>query len=162
MTGNTYMHLLVTNTVKKKKKSRGVVRKPVYLVCSATHLLRIELIRLLIVASGMLSHSSSMALQSCWLLVGTGTRWSIQPAHTITPPPPWHTLFTMLTSAKHSPTKRSPYTLSAICPVQLKLGLIREEHTSPACQWPSKVSIWWAFAHWSQLQCQTAIRSRPW
>ena len=30
---------------------------------------------------------------------------------------------------------------SAICPVQLKPGFIREEHTSPACQWPSKVSI---------------------
>jgi hypothetical protein len=34
-----------------------------------------------------------------------------------------------------------PYTLSAICPVQLRLGFIREDHTSPACQWPSKVSI---------------------
>jgi hypothetical protein len=34
-----------------------------------------------------------------------------------------------------------PYKLSAICPVQLKLGFIHEEHTSPACQWPSKVSI---------------------
>ena len=28
----------------------------------------------------------------------------------------------------------TPYTLSAICPVQLKLGFIREEHTSPACK----------------------------
>ena len=28
----------------------------------------------------------------------------------------------------------TPYTLSAICPGQLKLGLIREEHPSPACQ----------------------------
>jgi hypothetical protein len=27
------------------------------------------------------------------------------------------------------------------CLVQLKLGFIREENTSPACQWPSKVSI---------------------
>ena len=34
---------------------------------------RIELIRLLIVASGMLSHSSSMAVQSRWILAGTGT-----------------------------------------------------------------------------------------
>jgi hypothetical protein len=33
------------------------------------------------------------------------------------------------------------YTLYAICLVQLKLGLIREEHTSLACQWPSNVSI---------------------
>ena len=35
----------------------------------------------------------------------------------------------------------TPYMLSAICPVQLKPGFIREEHSSPACQWPSKVSI---------------------
>ena len=28
----------------------------------------------------------------------------------------------------------TPYTLSAICPVQLKPGFIHEEHTSPACQ----------------------------
>ncbi|MBN3279548.1 SYTL3 protein, partial [Polyodon spathula] len=38
-------------------------------------------------------------------------------------------------------THTTPYTLSATCPVQLKPGFIREEHTSPACQWPSKVSI---------------------
>ena len=31
-----------------------------------------------------------------------------------------------------------PYMLSAICLVKLKPGVIREEHTSPACQWPSK------------------------
>ena len=36
---------------------------------------------------------------------------------------------------------KTPYPLSAICPVQLKPGFIREEHTSPACQWLSKVSI---------------------
>ncbi len=40
---------------------------------SATHLLHIELIRLLIVACGMLVHSSSMAVRSCWILAGTGT-----------------------------------------------------------------------------------------
>ncbi len=39
------------------------------------HLLRIELIRLLIVACGMLVHSS-MAVRSCWILSGTGTRRS--------------------------------------------------------------------------------------
>ena len=37
------------------------------------HLHRIELIRLLIVACGMLFHSSSMAVQS-WILAGAGTR----------------------------------------------------------------------------------------
>jgi hypothetical protein len=35
----------------------------------------------------------------------------------------------------------TPYTLSAIFPVQLKPGFIREEHTSPVSQWPLKVSI---------------------
>ena len=33
------------------------------------------------------------------------------------------------------------YTLSAICPVQLKTGFIREQHTSPVCQWPLMVNI---------------------
>ena len=40
----------------------------------ATHLIRIVLIRMLIVACGMSSHSYSMAAQSCWILAGTGTR----------------------------------------------------------------------------------------
>ncbi len=40
---------------------------------SATHLLRLELIRLLIVACGILVHSSLMAVRSCWILAGTGT-----------------------------------------------------------------------------------------
>ncbi len=34
-----------------------------------------------------------------------------------------------------------PYMLSAICPVQWKLGFIREENTSPKCQTPSNMSI---------------------
>ena len=62
-------------------KGRGVDQEtsqylvwPPFVSCSMTYLIHIELIRLLIVASGALSHSSSMALQSCWLLVGTGTR----------------------------------------------------------------------------------------
>jgi hypothetical protein len=38
-------------------------------------------------------------------------------------------------------THTSPCTLSAICLVQLKPGFIHEEHPSPACQWPLKVSI---------------------
>ncbi len=38
-------------------------------------------------------------------------------------------------------THTTPYTLSAICPVQWKLGFIREENTSPKCQTPSNVSI---------------------
>ena len=35
----------------------------------------------------------------------------------------------------------TPYTPFTICPVPLKPGLIREEHTSPGRQWPSKLSI---------------------
>ncbi len=45
---------------------------------SATHLLRIELIRLFIVACGMLFHSSSMAVRSSWILAGTGTHCRIR------------------------------------------------------------------------------------
>ncbi len=44
---------------------------------SATHFLRIELIRLSIVACGMLVHSSSMVVRSCWILAGTGMRCRI-------------------------------------------------------------------------------------
>ena len=45
---------------------------PPFASCSATHLHHKELISLLIVACGMLSHSSSMAVRSCWILTGTG------------------------------------------------------------------------------------------
>ncbi len=38
-------------------------------------------------------------------------------------------------------THTTPYTLSAICPVQWKPGLIREENTSPKCHPLSNVSI---------------------
>ncbi len=58
----------------------------------------------------------------------------------MTPPPPWATRSTALTSANHSP-HTTPYTLSAICPVQSKPGFICEENTSPKCQTPSNVSI---------------------
>ncbi len=50
---------------------------PLFASSSATHVLHIEFIRLLIVACGMLVHSSSMALQSFWILAGTGTRCRI-------------------------------------------------------------------------------------
>ncbi len=51
---------------------------PLFASRSATHLLRIELIRLLIVACGMLVHSSSMAVWKCWILAGTGTHCRIR------------------------------------------------------------------------------------
>ncbi len=46
--------------------------------CPKTHLLRIELIRLLNAACGVLVLSSSMAVRSCWILAGTGTRCRIR------------------------------------------------------------------------------------
>ena len=66
MTGNTDMHLLVTDTL---KKSRGVDQKNI--IWCDHHLHRIELIRMLIVACVMLSHSSSIAVQSCWIMHST-------------------------------------------------------------------------------------------
>jgi hypothetical protein len=79
----------------------------------------------------------------------------LMPAHIITPLPPWGTFYTTLTLATlaHTP----PYELSAICPVQLKPGFIHEEHISPACQWPSKVSI----CPLTSVTMLTAVRSRP-
>ena len=60
----------------KKKVGEGI-RKPVSIWCdhhlphAARHHLLIELIRMLIVVCGILSHFSPMA--SCWILAGTGT-----------------------------------------------------------------------------------------
>ncbi len=64
--------------------SRGAQKTSQYLVWppfashSATHLLPLELFRLLIVACGKLAHSSSMAVRSFWILAGTGTRCRIR------------------------------------------------------------------------------------
>ncbi len=59
-------------------KSSQYLVWPPFASRSATHLLRIELIRLLIVACGILVHSSSIAVRSCWILAGTGTRCPIR------------------------------------------------------------------------------------
>ncbi len=61
-------------TLKKIINTTLLFLPPFFMSCTATHLLRIELIRLLIVACGMLVHSSSMAVRCCWILAGTGTR----------------------------------------------------------------------------------------
>ncbi len=196
---------------------------------SATHLLRIELIGLLIAACGaceMLVHSSSMAVRSCRILAGTGTRcrirrsrasktcsigdmsgeyaghartgmfsasrncvqilatwgfalsccnmrwcrgwmaqqWASEPRHVslciqnainkmhlcslfITYACPYHNPTATMGHSIHNVniskplTHTTPYTLSAICPVQWKSGFIREENTSLKCQTPSNVSI---------------------
>ncbi len=99
-------------------------------VTTICHRLRIELIRLLIVACGMLVHSSSMAVRywqelehavvyadpehpKQWVICPV-TMLAMQehtPAHTITPPPPWATRSTTLTSANRSPTRRHTHCL---------------------------------------------------
>ena len=62
---------------KPLKNVGACIRKPVNIRCQH-HLphtewhISFELIRLLIVACGMLSHSSSMTMWSCWILTGTG------------------------------------------------------------------------------------------
>ncbi len=61
------------------------------------------------------------------------------PTHTITPPPLGHSIHYV--DISEPLTHTTPYTLSAICPVQWKPGFIREENTSPKCQTPSNVSI---------------------
>ncbi len=70
----------------------------------------------------MLVQSSSMAVRSCWILAGTGTRCRI-------------------CQSRASQTCAMANTLSDICPLQWKPGFIREENTSTKCQTPSNVSI---------------------
>ncbi len=59
-------------------KNSQYLEWPPFASRSAIHLLRIEMIRLFIVACAMLLHSSSMAVRSCWILAGTGTRCRIR------------------------------------------------------------------------------------
>ncbi len=120
---------------------------PPFVSRSQTHLLRIELLRLLIVACGMLVHFSSMAVRSCP---------QHTPAHTITPPPPWATRSTMLTSANCSPTRHHTCWLPS--------ALYSENRDSSVKRAPlqsARRHRMWVFAHSSRLRRQTAVRSRP-
>ncbi len=77
--GHTKMYsFTVLGGVRGGPKTSQYLVWPPFASRSATHLLRIELIRLFIVACGMLVHSYSMAVQSCWILAGTGTRCRIR------------------------------------------------------------------------------------
>ncbi len=73
------------------------------------------------------------------------------PAHTITPPPPWATRSTTLTSANRSPTQRH-----TLC---LPSALYSENLDSSVKRTPLKSARrhrMWAFAHSSRLQRWTA------
>ncbi len=63
-------------------------------------------------------------------------------------------------------THTTPYTLSAICPVQWKPGFIREENTSPKCQTPSNVSIYplksFTMTNCSQFETPMRTTSSRW
>ena len=79
------------------------------------------------------------------------------PAHTITPPPPWATRSTTLTSANRSPTLRHIRCLSSALNSEFQdLSVKRTPLQSARRHWM------WAFAHPSRLQWWTAVRLRPW
>ncbi len=78
------------------------------------------------------------------------------PAHTITPPPPWATRSTTLTSANRSPTRRHTRCLPS--------ALYSENRDSSVKRTPlqsARRHRMWAFAHSSRLRRRTAVRSRP-
>ncbi len=78
------------------------------------------------------------------------------PTHTITPPPPWATRSTTLTSANRSPTRRHTRCLPS--------ALYSENRDSSVKRTPlqsARRHRMWAFAHSSRLRRQTAVRSRP-
>ncbi len=77
-------------------------------------------------------------------------------AHTITPPPPWATRSTTLTSANRSPTRRhTRYLPSALYSENRDSSVKRTTLQSP------RRHRMWAFAHSSRSQRWTAVRSRP-
>ena len=54
---------------------------------------------------------------------------------------PYHNPTATMGHSVHNVDISKLHTVSAICLVQLKPGFIHEEHSTPACQWPLKVSI---------------------
>ncbi len=78
------------------------------------------------------------------------------PAHTITPPSPWATRSTALTSANHSPTWHH-----TLC---LLSALYSENPDSSVKRTPlqsTRRHRMWAFAHSRRLRRWTAVRLRP-
>ncbi len=58
-------------------------------------------------------------------------------------------------------THTTPYTLSAICPVQWKPGFIREENTSPKCQ-TDYIYIYIYIYIYEELICKTDPKPTMW
>ncbi len=78
------------------------------------------------------------------------------PAHTITPPPPWATRSTTMTSANRSPRRHHTRCLP--------FALYSENRDSSVKRTPlqsARHHQMWAFAHTSRLRRRTAVRSRP-
>ncbi len=81
---------------------------------------------------------------------------SHMPDNTITPPPPWATQSTTLTSAKRSPTCHHTCCLPS--------ALYSENQDSSVKRTPlqsARCHRMWAFANLSQLRWRTAVRMRP-
>ncbi len=76
--------------------------------------------------------------------------------HTITPPPPWATWFTTLTSANCSPTRRHTRCLPS--------AMYSENRDSSVKRTPlqsARSHRMWVFAHSSRLRRRTAVKSSP-
>ncbi len=78
------------------------------------------------------------------------------PAHTITPPPPWATRSTTLTSANRSPTQRHTRCLPSVLYSENRDSSVKRTPLQSARRYRI-----WAFAHSSRLRRRTAVRSRP-
>ncbi len=113
----------------------GSENQSLYGVTSIYHVLRIELIRLFMVACGMLVQSSSMAVRSCWILAGTGTRCRICQSRASQTCAMANTPSALYSENRDSSVKRTP------------LHSARRHRM-------------WAFAHSSRLRWRTAVRPR--
>ncbi len=78
------------------------------------------------------------------------------PAHTITPPPPWATWSTTLTSANRSPTQRHKR-----CPPSALYSENRDSSVKRTPLQSARCNRMWAFSHSSRLRWRTEVGSRP-
>lgn len=79
------------------------------------------------------------------------------PGHTITPLPPWGTLFTTLTLLNHL-----LIWLHTRCPPSAQYSVNRDSSVMRTLLQSVRHHQRWGFSHSSQLWQRTAVRSRPW